>query len=224
MDAVILAAGRGTRLDGIAAPFHKPLLVVNGKPLVRRCVEVAMETAGGEIVVVAAPENAAPIAHVLNGAGLGNVDIIIQRTALGPGDALLTGMKLVTSDTMLVLLGDNVVSYEDVGRVVTAGYRNVIGVNSVPPEQAEPFTRLRRRSDNTLTWVEKVPVTDDDVYEGETTCWVGPIKVETTKMEKAIRKHTAEKGEIPIGPMFNHLGDFYTIKVSSIDIGTPEAL
>lgn len=229
MDTVILAAGRGTRLDGIAAPFHKPLLVVNGKPLIRQCVELAEKAAGGgSIIVVAAPENAAPISHVLNGAGHGNVDIILQREARGPGHALLTGLKLVTTDKVLVLLGDNVVTFADVDKVVKAGQPNTIGVSLMPLDDAQRFTRLRK-SDGGLKWVEKVPVTEDDATDhGMATCWVGPIKVDANKMEKAIRADISSGGmigrEIPVGPLFNKLGDFSTVAVQSIDIGVPEAL
>lgn len=231
MDTVILAAGRGSRLDGIAAPFHKPLLVVNGKPLIRQCVELADEAAGGgSIIIVAAPENAAPISHVLNGAGHGRVDIIIQREPKGPGHALLTGLKLVTTNDVLVLLGDNVVSAIDVERVVEGRCENVIGVSNMPLSEAQRFTRLRHTSDGQFKWVEKVPVTeDDDPHEaGTAVCWVGPVKLNASKMEKAIRADISSGGtvgrEIPIGPLFNKLGEFSTMQVTSIDIGVPEAL
>lgn len=229
MDTVILAAGKGSRLDGIAAPFHKPLLVVNGQPLIRQCVELAERAAGpGSIIVVAAPENAAPISHVLNGAGHGRVDMIIQREPKGPGHALLTGLKLVTTDQVLVLLGDNVVTYADVDKVVKAGTPNTIGVSLMPLAEAQRFTRLRK-VDGGLKWVEKVPVTEDDATDhGMATCWVGPCKVDTSKMEHAIRKDIGSGGvigrEIPIGSLFNKLGDFGTVAVQSIDIGVPEAL
>lgn len=230
MDTVILAAGRGTRLDGIAAPFHKPLLVVNGKPLIRQCVELADEAAGGgSIIIVAAPENAAPISHVLNGAGHNRVDMILQREPRGPGHALLTGLKLVTSNEVLVLLGDNVVSAADVKKVIEGRCSNVIGVNQMPMSEAQRFTRLRMVGES-VKWVEKIPVTEDDDLKktGEATCWVGPVKLDSSKMEKAIRADISSGGmvgrEIPIGPLFNKLGEFHTMQVSSIDIGVPEAL
>ena len=224
MDTVILAAGRGDRLNGIAAPFHKPLLVVNGQPLIRQCVQNAMKATNGSIIVVAAPDNAGPISHVLNGAGLGKVDIILQRHPAGPGHALLTGLKLVTTPRVLVLMGDNVVSADDVCRVANVKNPNVIGVSEVEPDKAERFTRMRRTGREGLMWVEKVPVTDDDIHEDKTICWVGPIAVEASKMEHSIRKRAAPKEEMAIGPSFNDLGEFYTVQVNAIDIGVPEAL
>ena len=230
MDTVILAAGKGSRLDGITAPFHKPLLVVNGQPLVRQCVERAAAATDGAIIVVVAPENAAPIAHVLNGAKLNRVDIIVQREPKGPGHALLTGMKLVTTAQTLVLLGDNVISQDDVNKVINGygGNRNVIGVTEMLASEAQQFTRLRRTNDG-LRWVEKVPVADADVQDnGNAICWVGPVVVDSMEMEKAIRADIASGGtvgrEIPIGPLFNKLPDFGTVTVTSIDIGSPEAL
>jgi GTP:adenosylcobinamide-phosphate guanylyltransferase len=66
VDTVILAAGRGARLNGIAAPFHKPLLIVNGMPLIVQLVRAAHATFRGSdetarVVVVVAPENAQAI-------------------------------------------------------------------------------------------------------------------------------------------------------------------
>jgi bifunctional N-acetylglucosamine-1-phosphate-uridyltransferase/glucosamine-1-phosphate-acetyltransferase GlmU-like protein len=228
VDSVILAAGRGSRLNGIAAPFHKPLMVVNGRPIIRQCVECAQSVTDGSVIVVAAPDNAAPIAHVLAGAGLDNVDIIVQPKPLGPGHALLTGMKLVTSIECLVLLGDNILSCDDVQRVVHHAASNVVGVNRIPAADAERFTRLRQYAHG-VSWVEKVEVTDDDLdVDRFANCWVGPLKVDPAAIKPvlshAFHEYVSNGRELPIGTFLNDINAYDVVDVTSIDIGVPDAL
>lgn len=218
MDTVILAAGKGARLNGIMAPFHKPLLVVDGKPLIRRSVEAAWSAGSRNIVVVAAPENAAAISHVLEGAGMGFVDIILQRTPLGPGHALMQGLKLVKSSTALVIMGDNLVSSDDVSTVAQCESHNAVGISWHSADDAERFTWYDRSQD---TWVEKTKPSDNRVP-----CWVGPIKISTREFTAAYSawQQSGVKGEVPIGPLFNNLPSVCVVDVSSIDVGTPEAI
>ena len=52
MEAVILAAGRGQRMEGLARPFYKPLLEVNGMSLVAYAVEYASASGAQRVTVV----------------------------------------------------------------------------------------------------------------------------------------------------------------------------
>ena len=216
MDTVILAAGKGERLDGISAPYHKPLIVVNGLPIIRHAVEHALLLGDDRIIVVVAPENATPIAHVLK--DIDNIDMIVQRTPRGPGDALYTGLKLVNTDRVLVLMGDNLSSQKDVRSVVQAG-TPAVGTRELPAHEAERFTFW---DDHFKEWREKIPILGSDDYH----CWVGPLYVETEEMKIAIESWVGtEHGEVPIGPLFNRFSDgFRMMPVSTIDIGIPEAL
>ena len=216
MDAVILAAGKGSRLDGIMAPYHKPLLVMQGKPLIRHAVENAMTARCSSVVVVAAPDNAAAISHVLNGPGMGAVDIIIQRTAMGPGHAINTALKLVRDEEMLVLMGDNFSPVSDVQRVVTHTGANVVTITSHHPDIAQNLTWI----DNG-TWVEKVRPS------ANVPCWVGPIKLRVNEFRAAYEQWCTkyQRAEILIGPLFNGLSsEVHTVTGSTIDIGTPEMM
>ena len=44
MDVVVLAAGKNERLEGVVAPYHKPLIVLNGRPLIKSLVIDAYTT------------------------------------------------------------------------------------------------------------------------------------------------------------------------------------
>ena len=221
MDTVILAAGRGERLNGIAAPYHKPLLPVNGKPLIRQAVELtylASEPSDRVPIIVAAPENALPITQVLDGL---HYEMVIQSSPRGPGHALLRGLRLVTDPDVMVLMSDNVFTYEDICKFTqlqTAG----VGVRYVDRHDAERFTRIRKDG----TWVEKVPVRDEDLTATSFTptrvvCWVGPLKIDADVTRRVLSDFFSN---VPLGPpVLNAHHGIITVEVDTYDIGVPEA-
>lgn len=225
MDAVILAAGKGERLNGIMPRFHKPLMVVNGMPLVRQATEAAFKSGAEQVVVVVAPGNTQPISEVLE--GFSNLKMVVQRHATGPGDGLVIGLELVRTDRALVLMGDNVLTVEDV-RAVVAAEPFAVGVQSLPAtDDAQRFTRYT--SDG--SWLEKVPYKGEgeDIVAGHITAWVGPITIDVNAARDALAcLHKAfhhDGVEHPIGPYLNYISpNAKLVNVNSIDIGTPQAI
>lgn len=224
MDAVILAGGRGTRMEGVAEPFHKPLLPVNGVPLVCAAVDLAHGAGVDRPVVVVAPENASAIATAL---GVRKATLIIQREPLGPADALLTGLRVRTKFNtlpdfrVLVLLSDNVTTDHDVA-LVTA-HETAVGIRAIDPKHAHRFTRLEEPG----MWVEKKPITD---MTKPVPCWVGPFVGWRDNMERALADECTdaylENREALIGPLLNKFsrdGRHTVVNVSSYDVGTIEA-
>ena len=224
MDAVILAAGVGKRMQGITRAYYKPLLRVNGVPLVRAAVKLAINAGVDVPVVVVAPQNADVIDQTL--ADL-PATLIVQRTPDGPGDALRVGLQVRgprASYRVLVLLADNVTTDEDVRNVIQ--FETAVGVNEIPRSDAGRYTRF---DPDLNDWVEKVPITDLDGPPME--CWVGPFVGWRDKMEPVLEEvwfNAKRDGvEALIGP---HLGKFMCtelksarVRVSSVDVGTVDA-
>lgn len=221
MDTVILAAGKGERLDGVMAPYHKPLMVINGRPIVQQAVDFGLQL-GGHVIVVVAPENAAPISHVL---GDRPVHMVVQRRANGPGYALATGLMLAEGKVM-VLMGDNVSTFADVMRVADAQSYGV-GVQLVDREDAIRFTYWRHGDQ---TWAEKIrPAQPDLDPSGMVLAWVGPLTVDRdTALEyyRDSQEHDARGDAIgPAIPCLVPNGKSHTaVSVGTYDIGVPEAL
>lgn len=222
MDAVILAGGRGERMTDITSLYRKPLLEVDGVPLVRRAVELAISVGVAEPVVVAAPPNALDICEAL--AGL-PVALIIQARPLGPADALRVGLKVhnvsLGSYRVMVLLADNVLRHEDLETI--SRHETAVGVAVKPRSEAGRFTWFDPDSDD---WREKVEIPDGEPVE----CWVGPFVGLRSKMDRVTREvclAAREKcSEALIGPYLGRMtNEEHTprIRVSSIDVGTPEA-
>lgn len=222
MDAVILAAGRNGRMRYICAPYHKPLLVVRGEPLVRRAVAAAKAAGTTAVTVVVAPENASQIAAVI-GYNRSNDDVrmVIQRRPAGPGDALLVGMEVGRDEDVLVLLGDNYVTDEDVSKVASHPEKSasVIGIRRVPPEKAIRFAYYEESS---ARWVEKVPTYDHETAYVE--AWCGPIRVKREQMRALLKTQRWTLDELTIGETFNHLTDLRTVLVESWDVSDPNTL
>lgn len=219
MDAVILAAGRGARLNGHVAPYMKPLIAVNGVALVKTVTSHAVEATTGRVVVVAAPDNVVPISHLVG--ELERVTVIVQHTPRGPGDAVWRALDLCASDRVLILCADNIMSHADVQAVATATRAPfVVGTRVLSNgEEAERFTRYTE--DGSFIEGAKGGVWSDGRYR----CWVGPLVVPRTAMQQSLTAIFVEPGaELKIAPSLNDLGQPELIEVRVVDVGVPDAL
>jgi hypothetical protein len=233
VDTIILAAGLNERLNGVVPTGHKPLIVHGGLPLVAHAARQGLAARepheGDRVIVVASPDNAGVLHQVLNP----KVHMIVQRFPHGPGDALLTGLRLCGAGEVLILLGDNVTSDADVAAVRdTPG--NVVSVGTIPIDECERFTRWREATD---IWVEKVPVDQKlDLWGNSDSgpkalVWLGPLKFRANDIRRVLllyrdglRDSKVFHDELPIGPTFNALPDIERVGVTSVDLGVPEVL
>lgn len=213
MDAVILAAGKGSRLQGIAAPYHKPLLVMQNESLVGRAVKQAFSLGCSRVIVVAAPENALVISQIVDQRAM----MIVQRNPSGPGAALFHGLELAHSLDVIVMMGDNFTTDDDIIAFSNRfDHETVIGVRNMPAAEVSRYTYMEHNG----TWVEKVPPSDGSNYNA----WVGPFKTTVNTLRSALTGVDNVQGEWLIGPAFNALHDVFTVNINTIDVGVPEAL
>ena len=101
MKALIVAAGLGTRLRGIAP--SKPLAAINGKPLIQSVIETAAQAGVGAFVVVTGYQ-AAPLESFLD--RLAKRSGFAIETVHNPEWTLPNGLSVVAADA---LLGDEFV-------------------------------------------------------------------------------------------------------------------
>jgi len=107
MEAVILAAGEGTRLRPLTEDRPKGMVEVAGKPILTHCFEQLVELGAEKLVVVVGYRAQDVISHY--GDEFRGVPITYahQRERNGLAHALLKAENEVTGDFML-MLGDNV--------------------------------------------------------------------------------------------------------------------
>ncbi len=107
MKAVVLAAGKGTRLQPLTDDKPKGMVEVDGKPLLTHCFEQLLEMDVDELLVVVGYKKEAIIEHY--GDEFDGVPITYahQREQNGLAHALLTVEEHIDDDFVL-MLGDNI--------------------------------------------------------------------------------------------------------------------
>ncbi len=152
MDAIILAAGKGTRLRPHTLTVPKPLLPVQGRPILDWIVGalppvdrliVVVNYLGGQI-----EEYLRTQTHVASALA------VRQDEPRGTGDALMSCKDYVTSDRVLVLNGDDLIGRADIAKLAAVE----AGILVHPVEAPEQFGIVAARPDGTLeSLVEKPP-------------------------------------------------------------------
>ena len=117
MQAVVLAAGQGTRLQPLTDDKPKGLVEVAGEPILTHCFDQLLELGADELVVVVGYMKEKIIDHYGDEYDGVPITYTHQRDQDGLAHALLTAEEHVEDDFMLIL-GDNVfeANLEDVVR------------------------------------------------------------------------------------------------------------
>lgn len=236
-DGIILAAGKNTRLKGIIPSYHKPMLVVNGTPLITSITKRLLERCN-RVIIVVSPENSGPITELLAAADLlgDNVFFVIQPEARGPGDAILRALPLCTAKRVCIALGDNVIPNSDFENIFTRDEDAIkdasplelqrhITISFVPisdDTEAERFTRILG-----VDFIEGYSGGKmQDIYR----CWTGPLIVAVDSFSNVLlqyhRKQQVAGEETKISPALNYIEHrtVATVEGASLDIGTSDAL
>ncbi|PSQ46345.1 UTP--glucose-1-phosphate uridylyltransferase [Halobacteriales archaeon SW_6_65_15] len=107
MKAVVLAAGKGTRLRPLTDDKPKGMVEVDGKPILTHCFEQLAELGADEFVVVVGYRKQDIVDHYGDEFDGIPVTYAHQREQQGLAHALLTVEEYIDDDFMLIL-GDNI--------------------------------------------------------------------------------------------------------------------
>jgi len=177
MDALIPAAGRGTRLGGLTDDRPKGLVDVAGKPLLAYVLDVAVEAGVDELVVIIGYEGARIVDRFGDVYRDVPITYVHQREQLGLGHAVLQAQPAVDG-TFLLVNGDNVFAdgvTPAVEAVRAEGVDGVLGVEEVSREVART-TGVIETEEGTITGIVEKP--DDPPSQLVTTgCYVLPEEV-----------------------------------------------
>lgn len=183
VSAIILAAGANTRLNGLVPPFMKPLILVNGRPLIQHALLHAMrDWKADPVIIVASPENEKMIKSVVHHL-YDEVTWVKQEKPSGVLNAISLAMPLVTTEMTVILCGDNTFDLDELDSHIlerrVRSHRSAIAIRQLDLTSAGRFTRV----DMTYEPIRLVPA-GSEVASGQ--CWIGPVLLETEEAIQAL--------------------------------------
>jgi dTDP-glucose pyrophosphorylase len=134
---VILAAGKGTRIQPFSDHYPKPILPILGKPLIQHQVECLREIGVRRIIVVIGHLGFEIVRALGNGRDLGvAIEFVDQGPTLGIAHAV-SKLEGVVDRPFLLFLGDIFFLHDDLSRMLAMlGPDDVRGVLAVKDESS----------------------------------------------------------------------------------------
>jgi NDP-sugar pyrophosphorylase family protein len=152
MDAIILAAGRGTRLQPHTDTVPKPLLPVQGRPILDWIIGALPPI---DRLVVVVNYLAGQIEDYLRAQShIRNWVTVRQSVPRGTGDALMSCKgSIAATERVMVLNGDDLIGRSDLARL--AGVP--MGILAHPVQAPESYGIIFRNPDGTLKQIVEKP-------------------------------------------------------------------
>src|SRR5579871_3288984 len=181
MDAIILAAGLGTRLRPHTLTTPKPLLPVRGRPILDWSLG-ALPAEVDRVLVVVHYLAEQIEAYLRSQQHFAKWEVIHQEVPRGTGDALRSCRDRLQSDRFLVLNGDDLYGAADLARLAACS----AGLLVHPVDQPDQYGIAFLKPDGSLDHLEeKPPLTGTQLANAG--AYVFPRSVFDIELEKSPR-------------------------------------
>lgn len=153
VQAVILAAGEGTRMRPLTYTRPKVMLPVFNKPILEHLIEQLKQAGIQDIIFVVGYRDETIREHFGDGSEWGlKIDYVTQRKQLGTADALRSSSHLV-EDRFLMLNGDAIIDSKDIEKITSDNSSMAMGVFKV--DNPQDFGVVELNGDNITGIIEK---------------------------------------------------------------------
>lgn len=153
VQAVILAAGEGTRMRPLTYTRPKVMLPVFNKPILEHLVEELKQAGIKDIIFVVGYRDDTIREHFGDGSKWNlKIDYVTQRKQLGTADALRSSSHLL-EDRFLMLNGDAIIDSKDIENITSNNESMAMGVFKV--DNPQDFGVVKLNGNNVTGIIEK---------------------------------------------------------------------
>lgn len=161
MKGIILAGGKGTRLYPMTKVISKQLLPLYDKPMIYYPLSTLLLAGIREILIISTPEAISMYEQLLgDGLDLGiSLKYKIQEEPKGLAEAFTIGEEFIGSDSVCLVLGDNVFYGQEFGSIVEQASLITKGAKifGYPVKNPKDFGILELDTSNKVISIEEKP-------------------------------------------------------------------